>query len=381
MSTLTPAIPLKDPAPEGTGRSRGRRALLAAVNLVLFATAVFGARTLLVRWWPWEPDGDPADKLAAFAEAPDRYNTIVVGSSRVLREVDPATFDTRMATLGYATRTFNLGIPGMTSPEMRDYLRRIMQVAPAGLEFVIIAPEFLDGSLEDDNVASIRVIAWHDSANTVTALRAAAASGRPLAQRAEWSYNHVASYLANLSGTSQLWAALSASPAPRAMGSIGPDGNGWYSLDDQLEMGNAAAQRGLMRRRNVLLQLGEEGFASMVHRLVRRAEAADASLPALGSEEASYLADLVEIIRAGGAAPIFMVPPGGSEYNSGWLRRAEADGIIPVVLDFGDPRPWPDLFTFDSWFDPGHLGEEASIRFSAYLADEVAGYLRAALTP
>jgi hypothetical protein len=117
----------------------------------------------------------------------------------------------------------------------------------------------------------------------------------------------------------------------------------------------------------------------MVRSLIARAEAADAYLPELGSEKAAYLADLVETIRSAGAEPIFLVPPGGSDYSSGWLRRAQDDGIIPVVLDFGDPRPWPDLFTFDAWFDLQHLNKEASIRFSAYLADEVAGYLRAAL--
>ncbi len=56
----------------------------------------------------------------------------------------------------------------------------------------------------------------------------------------------------------------------------------------------------------------------------------------LPKPEVAYLADLVEIERAAGAEPIFMVPAGGDEYTSGWLRQAEA--VVVVREEAGRPR-------------------------------------------
>jgi len=376
--TLKPAIEAREPGP--TTRSRLPRWLLIVINLVLFVGAFYGARTFVAAQWPWQPGGSMADKLAAYEESAADYNTIAVGSSRVFRQVDPTTFDARMAELGYGTGTFNLGVAGMTAIETRDYLRRIMAVAPDGLEFVIIAPETLEARLRDGNVDAIRTVAWHDTTNTRIALRTVWSSDDALSDKADYAYNHLAAYVTNLSGTGQFLAEVALRPDPASVQSVGLRGDGWLSLDDFEAVGSNAVKRNLANRQRRLEQaIGPDGFPRVVERLTTAAAGADGQLPSLGELEADYLADLVSIVRAAGAEPIFLVPPGGDDYSSGWLRRAATDGVIPVLLDFGDPRLYPDLFTYDAWFDQNHLDKEASIRFSGYLADEIAAYLAAAM--
>jgi hypothetical protein len=372
--SLDPAIPLKDPK-AAPGRKGVRRAVAVIVNLAVFGAALVGVRTLVVHAWPWEPDGEAGDKLAAYSLSVGSYDTVVVGSSRIFRQVSPVSFDGRLCELGWATRTFNFGLPGMTAIEMRDYLRRVLDVGRGDLRWVIIAPEFLDGTLRDGQVGSLRVIAWHGTTNTLLALRSIAVAHRPLATKADFAYNHLAVYATNMSGNGEYLAAVSVEPDPVDPASVGLQGDGWLSLDDWLSIADAEEQQALQGRQRRLAGLGMEGFAAIVERMTRAAEAAARREGQLDPVEEGYLAGLVAMVRAAGAEPMFLVAPGGTTYNSGWLVEAEREGVIPVLFDFGNPRRYPDLFAYGSWFDDAHLGKVASERFSRYLADEVAAYL------
>jgi hypothetical protein len=372
--TLKPAIEAREPSTEPR-EGRLPRWLTIVLSILLFAGAFYGVRTFVAAQWTWQPDGTSANKLAAYAGTADQYNTVALGSSRVFRQVDPTSFDARMAELGYGTSTFNFGVAGMTAIEARDYLRRILELAPETLEFVVIAPEEVRGELKDNNVDSVRTIAWHDTTNTVMALRAAWNGEDDFDDKASYIYNHLAAYVTNFTGTGEFLADLALDADPDEIFDVGLRGNGWLSLDDREEMSNDTAARSLRQRRRRLEQnVGEEGFPRLVAGLTSAVEAVDANPPSLGSMEADYLADLVDLVRAAGAEPLFLVPPGG-EYRGGWLHSAEAAGAIPVLFDFNDPRPYPDLFTYEAWFDQNHLNEAASVRFSTYLADEVAAYL------
>jgi hypothetical protein len=242
---------------------------------------------------------------------------------------------------------------------------------------VIIAPESLIGLLPDGQVGSLRVTAWHSTDSTFLAIRSVLRSGNPVSRKADFIYNHLEAYLTNFTGRGELVAEASSRPDPANPNSVGTGGDGWLSLDDWGAIGDEQDRRYLQNRRNQMIQFGPEAFATTVGRIAVAAEAAATRRSPLDPMAEQYLASLVAMVRSAGAEPIFMVPAGGLTYRGAWLWQAQRLGVIPVLFDFSDPTAYPDLYRYDTWFDKEHLGEEASVLFSQYLADEVAGYLAA----
>ena len=339
--------------------------------LVLFGVGFGVARTGVNALWEREPDGAGADKIAALEATDVPYTTLFVGSSRVFRQVSPEVVDARLAEAGIESLSFNLGVPGMAAIETLEILDRALDVAPDTIRQVVVTPERVRPDLQDAVVTSDRIILWHSFGSTTLALQAVADAEASIGEKADWTYNHLAAMSWNATGLGQALAGLGQVPNPSDPESIGPAGDGFLSLDDWYEIGGRNTRSRLERRSENLIEMGAGGFSELVSALALQAAAAEAASPGLAGYEEDFLSQLRSIVERHGAELVLMVPAGGDDYTTDWLLSAQREGVIDAVIDLNDPRAYPDLFTYDLWYDRNHLNIEGAILFSRHLADQL----------
>ena len=113
--------------PMGLFSHRLRKLFVLAVGVLVGAAAI---RTLIPQ--PFVRYVTP--KESHLRENPDAYDVLIVGSSRIVRQVSPRVFDHQLAAHGLNLRTFNTGIPAAKSVEVRYFLKNLavdQRFAPA----------------------------------------------------------------------------------------------------------------------------------------------------------------------------------------------------------------------------------------------------------
>ena len=170
-------------------------ALFALAAVCFCVTSLVTGRSLP------EPDlGQVGEKLAWFDAHRDDYDVLFVGSSRVFRGVVPEVFDREMARRGHPVRSFNFGVSGMAGYETSALARRILDDPPRRLRWVVVELDGWDPSLPPENRFKRRTVAWHDLAETLSAVRTAWASDRPALQRLDLTSSHLLHWAARSTG-------------------------------------------------------------------------------------------------------------------------------------------------------------------------------------
>lgn len=177
---------------------KGLLATLLALGS-FFATHVLLGRTLETR-----PDlrlladSVEAQKFAQFRAHRDEYDLVYVGTSRVYRGFDPATFDQTLAELGHPLRSYNFGLVGMGYLEQRFIVDWILALRPARLRWLLIEPCERSAPwiarpivLGRASTLTLRDVAWHTPAVAALSLRAAWRSDRSLAAKLRYVRVHL----------------------------------------------------------------------------------------------------------------------------------------------------------------------------------------------
>lgn len=330
---------------------------------------------------PWQPESTTAAKLQLL-EGTD-VDLVFVGSSRVFRQVDPATVDARLATHGLEVDSLNLGIPGMASTELLVFAERALGAARGSPRWLVVDIRYVEPSLGNANVATRRVTWWHDLPATAGALAASVRSDtRPVGTRLGWAVNHAVAFTNRTAGTGVILDRLAGQGIDPLL-DVGADGTGFVSLDTALEVSRgrpdpaARAFAGLLtERRDALATDGIRAFRGRVSRLTELLS----NPPPPTELQIDYVESLDRIARRHSARLILLVPPGVSpgriEQGGTWLAGAAASlASRPAVINLNDPRDYPELFEFELWFDANHLGLDGARLFSSLLADALAEVL------
>lgn len=92
-------------------------------------------------------------KLEYWRAHATEYDTLVLGSSHVLRAFVPAEFDHLMATAGYATHSFNFGGQAVHLIEQRNLLQRVLKESDGRLRRVFFEYEWPTLKLDAQSAA------------------------------------------------------------------------------------------------------------------------------------------------------------------------------------------------------------------------------------
>ncbi len=374
-------------AGEGAGkRSTGRVLRLVSVQ-VAFALGSFLCASAFVRAaLPRPVASDLGVKLDRLEELAAEVDTVFIGSSVVHCQVDPALFDRVTAELGRPTHSFNLGARMMSTLEAGYALRRLLALRAPKLERVFLECRHMGVSVGGDDHLTLRFSGWHDARATLAAVRLALASERGPGRRLELALLHAGGFGRRLANLGLARVALgqelglgAAEGARRRAFLLGPRGDGYAPLDwahaqetrtfeEALARGIAPPERDLEARR-LLFASQRPNFEL---RVLELRSAKDTAEPTSG--EVAVYRELVRAAEGAGLEVVFfsnpdVIHPEREVAERGALLRALArTGVLPRLIDLGDPDELPELFDADRRFDWSHLDSIGAERLTRELA-------------
>lgn len=358
--------------------SLGRRAthvLLALASFALISRAV-GC------FPPWPAESGLRTKMRAFEQHRDEFEGLFLGSSHVFRTFAPVVVDAELERLGKPQRSFNLGLDGMSSFEADHLLRRILDLEPARLRWVVLEPDNWSVDRAEDAAFSARAAYWHTPRETWGVLQCLREMDLPVRRRLELACDHVRLMLRNLTsfglGPKTVDAWLGADRVdPKLSREEVEAQRGFQSLDEILDMERAGVSwRPSPRERHRALRADRAGWEfslgilrSGVAEVPPTPERARQLLGA--SADANALRAQIELLERHRVEPLYTVVPRLKTLNSR-ARLLLRAGVIPRLLDFNDPDAYPEFFRFGLWFDLNHLGEAGAHLVSRAFAAELA---------
>jgi hypothetical protein len=311
-----------------------------------------------------EPDmGDVSDKLEWFSAHRDDYDVLFFGSSRIHRGVVPEVFDREMARRGHPVRSFNFGVLGMGSHETSALVRRVLRMEPRRLRWVVVELDDWRAAPHPENRFKKRMVAWHDRAETASAIRTVALTADSPLERLELTWSHLLHLAARntAAGRGREW--LEELRRPESLRRSAPDFTETRGFEPFSESAYGTPSTHPFRRRFLRMI---PAYRKAVDRLAR-VNRTDVSLDGYNEQAVQ---DQVQLVRRFGAEPVHLVTP--TVRPTPELYRLAAEGRVPRMLSFNDPERFPELFAVENRFDADHLTTAGAERFTRLLAERFA---------
>ncbi len=349
------------------------------------------AATVAVRWaasvavGPIHPPLGP-ERWATFQADANRVDTVFVGSSRIMRHIEPAVIDRVMGEAGSPTFSFNAGMPAASLLESWHTLERML-AAGAPIRTVVLEPN--DLNVDPENRRAARVVSLHDPGFLKRHLRNAqrvdrdkqdkqdhqrrrakrrAERGRRVRIPPELSFSESWAFTLtaieagwlNVSNKGRLARAffppIDRHPVPR-------DVQGFRPLDGR------PIRRGLRKNHREFKRIRR--FVPRLRRSRRRTQQRSfGDNPVL----LDHVAELVMWLRERDIEVVFISPPNGLKRDSSYEAwRAHREGWLPDVpfLHYNHPGDTPELLHKKLWFDEGHLNAAGARVFSRIVARDL----------
>lgn len=350
------------------------RRVLRVSLLLLVASASFALVSAWIRpLVPWPEERGLRAKFEYVRAHKDELDSICVGSSRMIRAIDPRVVDAELAARGLPWNTFNFGADGMFGFESDFVLREILALEPARLKAVLFeAATWYPGFDEpgSTNPDSLRCTFWHTPRATRQVLASIQCMDAPLQTKLALVGTHVAACAKKMSNYAQ---------GPRLLGrALGTDRAG---IDIDISASLVSEMRGyqpLELLTDKVHTQGREVFLAAADRyaeLIGRIPADNAREASLDAYNFAALRDQYRAVEACGAELVQVVMP--NRLGSPLFGALERSGHIPVLFHFNRPDSFPELFAVDRHYDAGHLNERGAAEFSRLLARTLADHEQA----
>jgi hypothetical protein len=312
--------------------------------------------------------GDPMEiKLRHFAEHKAEYDLIFIGSSRVYRGFVPSLFEEQVQQAGLSARAFNFGLLGLRAPEAELVLRRIAELEPGRLRWVLVDPEPLDLMFRERNPRARRVIEWHDARTTLT-VSEMILDDEDMTPALRWERlgTHFISFLYNLThvGEARPWIASSLGlrlPADEVEEFLGPAGDGYRpyhgtyqpATEEELEEGERVSKAWDARVRGLARETVDE--------------------EPLPEARLGFYRRLQEATEAAGAQLVLVTAPSFAPRQE--ILRAARQLELPI-LRFDRPQEHPELYRREHRYRHEHLNDAGARAFTEALARDFSDLVR-----
>lgn len=328
------------------------RAPRAIFLTALYLGALFLSSAVMRRFLPFPQIHGIEAKLAWLTEHGADYDTLFIGSSRVLWHIIPQQFDAAMAGAARPTHSFNLGYTSMRPPEDSYVLEKALEVRREPLRFVVVEADEIALKVRDEIAGTSRQDYWHDprrmralAQHALAAVGTEAGWWKSFDERRD-AYrelgSHIPPFLAWATNLGQGEALISTRRKPRD----------WTHLVGPLRDGFTEEKK--------------EGLSTRDAKHLRSEMKKDRPGPEVADEASQELyRDMEQRIAKTGARMIVIVPP-----------RTETGAFLPdparfphvPVFDFSDAARYPELFEARHRHDSDHLNLIGAGIFTRLLA-------------
>lgn len=336
-----------------------------------FTVGVLGTTWGIHQAYPVAEHSPYRQKRSLLAEAQPEPDTLFFGSSRILRHLSPAVFDTTMAERGIETHSFNMALPAMMTLEQESLLALLLATPPTALRYVIIDPEEFLLVTPPGQLRTTRSIGWHTAPATWITLQELAQSERRLQQKITGGYEHILACVYRAFHFGQLRTQLVTNKLHQReelpSDQTAPSGRGFMSLDQAYEEATGEYRERLEGRKTAF-RTDLAGYERRVDTLRQSLMNSDGAF----ENEFAVVRRLRDMIRATGAIPIFLIAPGVGHGNRNYVRQAHARGDIEHLIDLAHPDEYPAFYDPEQLFDANHLNSHGAEAISRELAHKIA---------
>lgn len=336
-----------DPASE---RTVAERSTVAWIVVPVFVAAFLGTTALLVP--PHSADDILRAKRAHLAAHADEYDGVFLGSSRIHRAFDPATFEELTGK-----RVFNFGLLYGRPHELDTLAEELL--AEHRFEFVLVEVMDWHPSLNPDLEDQDRTIRWHTPRQTWSAIRTTwTADGTKLGRswRTGKHLGHLVKNAANFGGGPIRLRSWFDDTRHRDWRDVVAEGDGWIRYEQETDPRYARERRAFL-----------EKYEPEYRRQVARVDAANAEPGSLAGFNVAAQREQTAMIERFGAEAIHVVP-NLRRGTSGW-HRLEAEGAVATLITLNHVDRYPELYAVENRFDRRHLNTAGARHFTRRLAE------------
>lgn len=354
-------------APSPTFRRSARHSVLI---VVVFFCALTASWALVGRCLPFPAVPVVREKIEQLGRYGDEYDVLFVGSSRIYFQVLPAIFDGVVHEQGLPVRSFNAGIGAMRPPEDGYYLDQLLRCPHRRLRWVFLEVMPLNAHNDPILTATRRASYWHDGERTqlltescfrecAAACRGASRREIPWPEAIQTCSESLTVWLDNLRLFVDNYSSFGRGETVlrRQFGSSEerPDSSLEKGLAwDGWAFPNIAKPWTEDPKRRTAY---ERAYAGLLETDQRFEEGDAVSWEALRAK--------ISRMTQAGVTPIMIIPPTVA------LKRylpPQLAGESLAILDFSDPRKYPELFTLEHRLDGTHLNYAGAEIFSEEIA-------------
>lgn len=312
---------------------------------------------------PWPSDYGLGAKFEFFAEHKDEYEILFFGSSVIYRSVVPAVIENTLRAGGEPLRCFNFGNPGMRAFETDHLLKEALALRPAKIKWVIVEARHWQDSIFSEHAWTKRAAHWHSSDELSLALESVRLSDAAPPGKFFMAIDHLLHWAWNQTaygrGTDIAVSLLGGDVHEDEKAQLAAHG-GYRALEDEDDED--------FSRRHAIFLKNQDKFKRGVAALER----ARRTPGSLDGYNLRAIETQIAAIRAAGAEPIYIIPPGppGLVSQPAVLRLLKA-GLIPALLVYNDPATYRRLYSIGFHFDSNHLNRSGAAYFSRLLGKDL----------
>ncbi len=297
-------------------------------------------------------------------------NLVFIGSSHIHLGINPAVFDAEMAQRGHFSRSYNLANDGESIVEIRHSLERLFDAVPCCIKFVIAEVDF--GTFGPMGATqSIRGRTFFNVSNAIRYLKYYGNSSfQPLPTMTNSKsqlkiFAGVATHYTN-AGVFKFWLEQFRHHSPKNNRAKPPlRGFNPTTLTFAANLKDDAARA---RYRDGLAVMSD--WAATPEQI--------AATDVISPYQFALTTSLAAYVRSKGAELVLVRPPMVGYFGVEALFIAKQKAWCPnapLILDFGIPKEYPELFDPDNRYDADHLNQDGAEIFSRLLADRFASLL------
>lgn len=296
-------------------------------------------------------------------ENQNKYNTVILGSSRPCRGINPQILDDSLKD--FQTSTFNLASPATHNPEVYYLYEKLLgSIEPNRLKYAFIELQSLH-PIANENLRTIRNYYWHNLKYLHFSFKYIFKSNIPFSSKLNLIKSYIISYVyKSVYG----YKALVNNNLKQYKLLLGINKDGFCTLD---ELAKENGGNNIFRKRSISFQEDTTLLEERIS-IAHQAFAVKNYKPFINEVHLKKLNRLIKISQQKGVHLIFIIPPRRDEVNI-YNELLAIKERLPShhIIEIANPKKYPQLYQVEFTFDIGHFNRKGAKLYSKYLANEL----------
>ncbi len=304
------------------------------------------------------------DKHEYFTKNQDKYNAVILGSSRLYRHMNPKILDDILKD--YKTSTFNLAAPATTNPEVYYLYEKLLETIPKNhLNYAFVELQTLN-KIKNKNLTSVRNYYFHNLESLSFSIKYCLASNRLFNRKIEMINKYILSYVYKILNPFSGYKEITSNKSNAKGLYIGKNKDGFYSLDEQ--MSDIGGINHLTKRSTSFLKNDSTFLEKKISR-ANKIFSRKNNVQFINETHLKKAKDLIEKSKQRGVHLIFIIPPDTSARKE--LIAIKEKLPSKHIIEIANPKKYPKLYQIEFTFDRGHLNKKGANLFTKYVANEI----------